>query len=304
MSHPIINIPLPPDFSFTECLWYLHRDFDDCLHEVNNHAIRKAIVLQDEKILIDITADPENLIITLLSGHYDAIMERLIIDYVEDWFDLKRDLNPFYALLNRDKKIGFMAHQFAGLRLIGIPDLFEAICWAIIGQQINLTFAYKTKRKLVERYGDFITYEDKKYYLFPNPKILEKGNPDELRAMQFSTQKTQYLLEVSSRFSSGELSKEIIQKISDFDGRQKFLTQVRGIGIWTANYALLKSLKDQSSVPYGDAGLLNALILHQIITDKKDKEGIDQFIGKYKNWESYLVFYLWRSLAIPKNPAI
>lgn len=75
------------------------------------------------------------------------------------------------------------------------------------------------------------------------------------------------------------------------------LMSVKGIGIWTANYALMKSLKEQSSIPYGDAGLLQALLIHNIITDKKDGLQIRNFFQEMRGWESYVVFYLWRSLA-------
>lgn len=44
--------------------------------------------------------------------------------------------------------------EFYGLRNIGIPDLFEAIVWGILGQQINLAYAYTLKRRLVETFGD------------------------------------------------------------------------------------------------------------------------------------------------------
>lgn len=43
-----------------------------------------------------------------------------------------------------------MTASYKGVRFIGIPDIFEAICWAIIGQHINLKFAYTLKRRLVE----------------------------------------------------------------------------------------------------------------------------------------------------------
>jgi DNA-3-methyladenine glycosylase II len=72
---------------------------------------------------------------------------------VSGWFDLERNMDPFYSLLRHDVRLFYMADAFAGLRIVGIPNLFEALCWSITGQQINLTFAYKLKRRLVETYG-------------------------------------------------------------------------------------------------------------------------------------------------------
>ncbi len=60
-----------------------------------------------------------------------------------DWFDLERDLAGFYQLLNSHKQTKNFPKDYHGLRLMGIVDLFEALSWCVIGQQINLTFAHK-----------------------------------------------------------------------------------------------------------------------------------------------------------------
>ena len=65
-----------------------------------------------------------------------------------------------------------MVSEYNSLRIMAIPDLFEAVCWSIIGQQINLTFAYKLKRKFTEVYGTKLTFEGINYHLFPKPKLL------------------------------------------------------------------------------------------------------------------------------------
>ncbi|MNH27377.1 hypothetical protein D3C79_874840 [compost metagenome] len=59
----------------------------------------------------------------------------------------------------------------------------------------------------------------------------------------------------------------------------------------------MKTLKEYTCIPHGDIGLLNALANHQIITDRKDIAAINRFFEDFKGWESYLTFYLWRSLA-------
>ena len=87
-----------------------------------------------------------------------------------------------------------MVHQFSGLRIIGIPDLLEALSWAIIGQQINLTFAYTLKHRLDEKYGTKVTFENQSYYLFPEATTIAAINPEVLRPLQFSQRKAEYLI--------------------------------------------------------------------------------------------------------------
>jgi DNA-3-methyladenine glycosylase II len=277
-------------FSFKECLWFLNRNFDDCLHVVGPDYVRKALLINGQPVLFEIR---EGLEVKILQGK-DA---PAIHHFVHEWFDFGTDISPFYKQLAAHKQLSYMSKEFAGLRLMGIPDLFEAICWCIMGQQINLTFAYKIKRRLVETYGTKIIYEGETYYTFPSPETLAAADPTVLKSMQLSGKKVEYLTGIAAVFKEGKMSKDILRSLKDIPAQQKALTAIKGIGIWTANYTLMKCLRVPSAIPYGDAGLLNALILHKIITDKKDLAAIDTFFLHFKGWESYLVFYLWRSLA-------
>jgi DNA-3-methyladenine glycosylase II len=164
--------------------------------------------------------------------------------------------------------------------LIGIPNLFEALCWSIIGQQINLTFAYRLKRRLVEHYGKSISYNGNDYHLFPEPVALAKADIITLRNMQYSQKKAEYVVGISEIFNEGTINKSILQNFSSFTTQQQALTAIRGIGIWTANYALMKSLRVAEAIPYGDVGLLQALVNHGLIKDRKDQAGIDRLFKK------------------------
>ncbi|THG91921.1 hypothetical protein AJ85_00740 [Alkalihalobacillus alcalophilus ATCC 27647 = CGMCC 1.3604] len=68
--------------------------------------------------------------------------------------------------------------------IIGIPDLFEALTWAIIGQQINLTFAYTLKKRFVEHFGESLTFEGDNFWVFPSPEKIISIKVDELRDLQ------------------------------------------------------------------------------------------------------------------------
>lgn len=290
-----LYVPVRGDFSFAECCWYLDRGFDDCVYKVKGERIVKALRLDGRALLVGIVGGDGCLEVTILQGTADK--DRLAA-YVGEWMDVDRDLAPFYGLLGKDKRLHYMRKDFKGLRLVGIVDLFEALSWSIIGQQINLKFAYTLKRRLVEKYGSSLSYEGETYHLFPDCKVLAGANAEELRAMQFSRSKAVYLTGLADVFARGELSREKLLALPDRESRLQALMKVKGIGVWTANYCLMKSLRDPSGIPHGDAGLLTALANHGIIRDRKELTKIERFFSGYKGWESYLVFYLWRSLAI------
>jgi DNA-3-methyladenine glycosylase II len=290
------KIPIPENFSFQECLWFLDRNYDDCLHEVRQNSVRKLLSVDDTPTLIEISEQDNYLIINILSGNYS---ENQIIEFVKNWFDIDRDLTDFYQLLSQDSDLAYMNLDYNGLRLLGIPDLFEALCWSIIGQQINLTFAYKLKRKITEAFGTKLIYEESDYYLFPSPAIVANLQVSDLLPMQFSTRKAEYLIEIAKQFVSGNITKSKLEKMSTPEAI-KALVSIRGIGEWTANYALMKSLKRLECVTYGDVGLYNALFALKGFPKRPSREQLDNFFEKFKNWEAYTVFYLWRSLAVKK----
>lgn len=290
-------LAVPADFNFGECLWFLDRGFDDCLYKVDKSGVTRVLQLSTGPVLVRIEKEAEDLKVSVLNRALNPEEAVELRCFVNDWFDLDVDLKPFYELMLKDSRLSFMKADYFGLRLIGIPDLFEAICWAIIGQQINLTFAYKLKRKLVERYGESLDFEGQRYFLFPKPEVLVNAVQEELQAMQFSRSKAAYVLQIATAFADQRLSKSGLRAMPDLAARQKALIDVKGVGVWTANYALMKSLKERSCIPHGDAGLLNALVNLGIIKDKKEIAEIESFFSGYKGWESYLVFYLWRTLS-------
>ena len=294
----IILIPIPALFSFQECLWFLNRNYDDCLHIVHQDDIMKAIEFEGEIFLVRVIENGSFLEVDILIGEISRESKTFISQYIIEWLDMDRNIQPFYDLLSKDSRLAYMTEEYKGLRLLGIADLFEAICWCIIGQQINLTFAYKVKRRLIEKYGKRIEYHGESFFIFPDSDILAAVDAEELRAMQFSQQKIDYVIGTAKAFSNGTLSKEMIKELPDFSARKKALTAQKGIGAWTANYVLMKSLKEPECIPHGDIGLLNALANHNIISQRSDLDKIAAFFETFKGWESYLVFYLWRSLTV------
>lgn len=301
MKNKKVEIPISGLFSKAECLWFLSRDFDDCMYRVYEDRVRRGFRSGNGIMIVDIYPMTDKLTLEWLNVVPTAEDIATVVQFVSEWFDLNTDLTPFYKTIAANKRISYMATDFAGLRFIGMPDFFEALTWCIIGQQINLSFAYKVKRRLVEQYGACTEFDGQKYYLFPQPETIAKASISDLRELQFSEKKAEYLIAIAEAFLNGTLNKELLKGLPDLESRLKFLTDIRGIGQWTANYALMKSLKEPACIPHGDAGLLNALVNHGIIKSKDNKPAIDKFFKAFKGWQSYVVFYLWRTLSKPKE---
>lgn len=290
------TIPIPDKFSFEETLKFLDRGFDECLYFVSEGVVSRMLRFPDGDGIIQIFQEGDVLQIELQKERVnDGDLDSVKV-LVSDWFDLNRDIAPFYKLLAKHSVLGHFVKVYFGSRLVGIPSLYEAICWAIIGQQINLTFAHQVKRSLVEEYGGQKKFGARVYYNFPTPEKLAIASREKLRDLKFSRQKIEYLILISRIFAEGGMSKAILSACDSKEERMTKLTDIKGIGVWTANYVLMKSMGEMSCITYGDAGLNKAVNRFFGTGSKPDKGQIDEIFKDFTGWESYLNFYLWRSL--------
>ncbi len=218
-----------------------------------------------------------------------------VVNYIYDWFDLNNDLMPFFEMAKTDPLLKMPAQKFYGLRVIGIPDLFEALCWGVLGQQINLTFAYSLKRQFVEKYGDSVEWNGKKYWVFPSYEQIAQLTPTDLADIKMTVKKSEYIIGIAKLMANGALSREQLMNMS-FKDAEKNLLKIRGIGPWTANYVLMRCLRFQTAFPIDDVGLINSIKLLRNMDRKPTKDEIVELSCPWKNWESYATFYLWRVL--------
>ena len=289
-----MQIYLPDIFSYEECLWFLDRGFSDCSHTIVDRQVRKIFAHEGQKALVELSFISKKLIADVLVGD---IPEDILEKNITQWLGLETDLAPFYSLLKKDSDLSFLALKYKGLRAIGIPDFFETICWSIIGQQINLTFAYKLKKALSEAVADKIQYEDCDYYLFPRPGSIANISDEAFKNMQFSKQKVNYIRGIAECILDGSLDEKEVWKLNSNIERVNYLKSFKGIGEWTAQYVLLKYFKDPSAAMYGDAGLNQVLYLLKDIPKKDSRAQQEDVYAQFEGWESYLTFYLWRHLS-------
>lgn len=294
----VMIITLPANFDMNANLGYLTREKNECLYEIENNIITKVIAIGEMQSLVQISViDNQQMVVQFLNGSrpIEKGEREKIATYILEWFDLDNDLTPFYEMANADPLLKIPAQKFYGLRVIGIPDLFEALCWGVLGQQINLAFAYSLKRQFVESFGDSIEWNGKKYWVFPPYERIAQLTPTDLAAIKMTVKKSEYIIGIARLMANGDLSKEQLKKM-DFKEAEISLIKIRGIGPWTANYVLMRCLRFQTAFPIDDVGLINSIKTLRNMNQKPTKEEILALSIPWKNWESYATFYLWRVL--------
>jgi len=291
-----IEIDVPEDFSFQQCMVYLNRSDIECVHRIKAGAFYKLLKFKDINIVIKIAMEANKLRITFMDHIPPRWVRDAVAKYVWDMFDLGIDLTGFYKLVERDSIIRFLVDKYKGLRIVKINDIFEAICWAIIGQQINLKFAYTLKKRLVENYGEKFIYENEEYFLFPTPEEISKLEIEALKQLQFTTRKAEYIIGIAKLFQEGSINKEDLALEKDYEKLKKKLTSIRGIGNWTADYVIMKCFDINDAFPIADVGIHNALKGILGLGEKPAIDEIKRLSLEWKGWEAYATFYLWRYL--------
>ena len=290
-------LPTPPTFSFAACLWYLQQWCNhECLHRVKENTFCKAVRLNGRLVYFEISAPtPAQLKVDFFAKGPVEEVENQLKAYVTSLFDLNTDLTAFYKIAEKHDFFQPVIERLYGLHIVGIPHLFEALCWAISGQQINLAFAYTLKRRLVENFGDHLAHEGQIYYAFPEAARVARLSFADLTRLQFSERKAAYIIGVAKVIANGELTKGQLQSLS-FEEAKARLVAIKGIGNWTANYVLMKSLQMRDAFPIEDVGLHNALKKLMKLPEKPSLATIEQWAKPWAGWRAYLTFYLWQTL--------
>src|SRR5712692_2275261 len=167
----------------------------------------------------------------------------------------------------------------------GDPE-FHSLAEAIVYQQLNGKAAVTIFKRFAALAGEPLT-----------PEGILKLSEAQLRSVGLSKQKSSYLRDLAAKTHEGKLDFGRLPKLSD-DEVIEHLTQVKGIGVWTAHMFLMFALRRPNVLPTGDYGVQVAVKKHykkRKLPKPKDMERIA------KCWEPYrsiACWYLWRSLDI------
>lgn len=289
------SIKTPREFSYEYSLVFLTRSPREILHSVNDRTVRKLIKVGNEFVLFTVSEKNSNLVVQILNDTTSPSIKNHIKSYVMEWFDLDTDLVPFYSLAKKDDVLKPIVTKFHGYRIMGQPDLFESLVWAVLGQQINVAFAYSLKQRFVEKYGERYEHDGHTYYLFPTPERVAVINPDELIPLQFSRQKSKYTIGIAQAFVDKHVSREMFHGRPLAEAKDE-LMKLKGIGNWTANYALMRTFRYPDAFPLEDVALHKALRIQMNMRNKPTLDRVRKIFKRYKGWEAYATLYLWRSL--------
>ncbi|HEU0077013.1 MAG TPA: hypothetical protein VFQ76_05145, partial [Longimicrobiaceae bacterium] len=185
-----------------------------------------------------------------------------------------------------------------GLRVPLTADPWEALVWAVVGQQVNLPFACALRRELRELCGEPACGG---HLAHPTPDAVAGLDPGELRRRRFSGSKAEYLVEVAQRVVSGDLPLEELEHAPVPLAEQR-LRAVRGIGPWSAQYVLMRGIGLADCVPVGDSALATALQRYFALGERPGPAETAALMEPFAPFRSLATFHLWQILTETASP--
>ena len=167
------------------------------------------------------------------------------------------DLDAFARAVKADRVLGGLVLRLPGLRPTLTPRPFEMLVGAVTAQQINLTFACRVRGRLVRRFGEPVQVAGATVFAFPEPERLAGVAPAELRAMQFTTRKAEYVVGLARAAVAGAIDLDALAARPNPEVIAA-ITGVRGFGTWSAEWFLCRGLGRGDVCPAGDLGVRRA----------------------------------------------
>lgn len=296
---PQTEFKITPPFDFDLSTKFCERTKFDKLDRNDKYCLKRYTKIDNKPLFLEIGCrGPVDKPVGLVKWSYPEggqVDKERIVKTAGKILSADVDLLPFYSKLDRSAKLKPLKTGFYGLKPILTATVFESAAWAIIGQQINLTFAGKIKLRLEQRYGKSIKYGNTRFYLFPDPQKIARARISTLRNMQFSLRKAEYLIGLA-RFCTEQNS--FFDSLSNMlyqDAIEKLIA-IRGIGVWSANYLLMRGVGHLNCLPLGDTGLTRATKEVYNMRQKPDNDKIEKLARKFEPYRSLYTFYLWFSL--------
>jgi AraC family transcriptional regulator of adaptative response / DNA-3-methyladenine glycosylase II len=288
----VFLLQLPAGYRAKEILGYHGRDPEAVSEKSEGNRIWKALPTEDGPAVVEISIEPGQ---AWVKVHSERKLGRGAMAALHQaalrMLGLTLDVGSFET-----RHAAFVAPR-RGLRMPLLPTGFDALCWGIIGQQINVPFAAVLRREMILLAGEKIGT----MRAHPTAQAVADIDPAALKARRYSGSKARYLIDAAQAIADRRLDIEALGEGSAL-AAERALTAQRGIGIWTARYVLMRG-GFADAAPVGDSALATALQrLHQL-PERPDTEGTARLMAAFAPHRSIATMHLWTYLKETKDAA-
>ncbi|MBV9570142.1 MAG: DNA-3-methyladenine glycosylase 2 family protein [Alphaproteobacteria bacterium] len=286
----VFLLQLPSGYRAQEILAYHARDPQSPCERVEGNRIFKALGTPQGPAVLELSLEGEG---AWARVHGVEKMSRETAAFLHAsalrMLGLNNEVVAFETRMTKDQRFGSVVARRRGLRVPSIPTGFDGLCWAIIGQQVNVKFAAALRREILNLAGDKIG--DMRTHPIPD-RVAEIGAA-RLAKLRYSRAKAEYLVGAASTVAQGRLDIEALPETSAVAAEKKLMS-LRGIGRWTARYTMLRG-GFADAAPVGDSALATVLQRIHGLAERPDAEHAESLMQEFAPHRSLATCHLWAS---------
>jgi DNA-3-methyladenine glycosylase II len=291
------TLSLPANYRLHDVLAFHSRDAESVAEEVTPERLRKGMLAGGVPVVLEIVPDsvaaPTSAsCIVHADGKLTKAAQEQVREAALSILGLRIDPEPFSAFAAKDKMFGPLTRAQPGLRIVQSATVFEALTWAIIGQQINLSFAISLRRTFILQAG---RQHGSGLWCYPTAAEVSRLTVDDLTTRKFSRAKAETLLRLAHLVNDGELPLDV-SPTNSIEQISATLLAVKGIGPWTVNYGLLRGYGYADCSLHGDVAVRAALQALLGEDTKPDMPRTEKILAQYSPHRTMAAAHLWASL--------
>ena len=285
------RIELPQGFRRNDVLAFHRRDAQQISERIDGNVLQKGLMWDDVPACLELRFGECAVTAALaLDGEGLPDVRKRLRTTVRRMLGLTQPVEIFERAYRRHPLIGKLITRNRGLRVPLTATPFEAMAWAITGQQISVSAAVSVRRRFIQSAG---SRHSGGLWCFPQAGQVARLGEDDLRRAGFSKAKAATLLALSAQIEQGRLPLDDWLDVPDEEAIRARLIAIRGIGPWTVSYALLRGFGLLDGSLHGDVAVRRNL---QELLAREDKVGeveAQAWLMEFSPWRALVAAHLW-----------
>ena len=286
--------PIPP-FRLDFTVWTLRRRAENAVDRWDGTTYRRILPLNGMPIEVTVAqiapARSPELQVSVTGAAVGSGVKAALTPILERMFGLNVDLDDFYQFAAGDARLALLTERFRGMRPPRFPAVFEALVNGFACQQMSLTLGITLLSRLSQSYGPTAGQQNPPRHAFPRAEDLAGLDLRALRPLGFSYQKSRAIVEAARAVCDGQLDLESLADVPDDEAVER-LTQLRGVGRWTAEYVLLRGLGRWHVFPGDDVGARNNLSRWLKLRRPLDYQRVKRILARWRGYGGLIYFHL------------
>ncbi len=289
-SNVACAVELPAGFRVGAVLAFHGRDPQTVAERIDGNYLRKGLSWQGCPASLTIGFEGSRACAELAIDGAGSADEAVLLQLLRHMLGLTQRVEDFEQQFRTHPQIGPLIARQAGLRVPQAATPFEALSWAIIGQQISVGAAISIRRRLIQACG---LVHSGGLACHPDAQRVSMLSEMDLRQAGFSLSKAQALTLLSREVLANRLPLEAWARSLPTDEIREKLLALRGIGPWTVNYALLRGFGWLDGSLHGDVAVRRKLQLLLGSTEKISEAFTRDWLVGFSPWRALVAAHLW-----------